>query len=155
MLSLAADSTFYFLRVYDSNHVLSTIHMYTCFRYITRLRRALLIQYCVHHINGCLLYTSFSSRYSEHLKALTNNNIHSAFATHIHTENHSYTNIDTNLEILHYIMFIIHIGFIKVYFCNFFMTNDNCWKFKENLTILCTLSWVVGSSRTVDFGEDR
>ena len=25
------------------------------------------------------------------------------FATHIHTENHSYTNIDTNLEIVHYI----------------------------------------------------
>ena len=43
------------------------------------------------------------SRYSEHLKALTNNNIHSAFATHIHTENHSYINIDINLEILHYI----------------------------------------------------
>ena len=31
------------------------------------------------------------------------NNIHSAFATHIHTENHNYTNIDTNLEILYYI----------------------------------------------------
>ena len=46
---------------------------------------------------------SFSSRYSEHLKALSNNNIHSAFATHIHTKNHSYTNIDTNLEILHYL----------------------------------------------------
>ena len=41
------------------------------------------------------------SRYSEHLNALSNNNIHSAFATHIHTHNHSYTNIDTNLEILH------------------------------------------------------
>ena len=46
---------------------------------------------------------SFLSRYSEHLKALSNNNIHSAFATHIHTKNHSYTNIDTNLEILHYL----------------------------------------------------
>ena len=40
---------------------------------------------------------SFLSRYSEHLKALSNNNIHSAFATHIHTKNHSYTNIDTCL----------------------------------------------------------
>ena len=48
---------------------------------------------------------SFSSRYSEHLKAVSNNNIHSAFATHIHTQTkfHSYTNIDTNLEILHYL----------------------------------------------------
>ena len=25
----------------------------------------------------------------------------SSFATHLHTQNHSYTNIDTNLEILH------------------------------------------------------
>ena len=34
---------------------------------------------------------------------IRDSNIHSAFATHIHTENHSYTNIDTNLEILHYL----------------------------------------------------
>ena len=46
---------------------------------------------------------SFSSRFSEHLTALSNNYIHSAFATHIQTENHSYTNIENNLEILHYL----------------------------------------------------
>ena len=34
---------------------------------------------------------SFSSIFSEHTKALSNNNIKSTFATHIQTENHSYT----------------------------------------------------------------
>ena len=46
---------------------------------------------------------SFSSRYSEHLKALTTNYIHSTFATHLQNENHSYTNIEHNMEILHYL----------------------------------------------------
>ena len=35
--------------------------------------------------------------------SLSNNNIHSAFPTHIQTKNHSYTNIKNNLEILHYL----------------------------------------------------
>ena len=29
--------------------------------------------------------------------------IHSTFATHLHNENHSYTNIEHNTEILHYL----------------------------------------------------
>ena len=43
---------------------------------------------------------SFSSKFSEHLKALTTNYIHSTFVTHLHNENHSYTNIEHNMEIL-------------------------------------------------------
>ena len=46
---------------------------------------------------------SFSSRFSEHLKALTTNYIHSTFATHLQNENHSYTSTEHNMEILHYL----------------------------------------------------
>ena len=56
---------------------------------------------------------SFYSRYSENLKALSSNNIHFTFATHIHTKNHSYTNIDTNLEIL-YCLSLIHIYVVHI-----------------------------------------
>ena len=44
-----------------------------------------------------------SSRFSEHLKALSTNYIHSTFATHLQNENQSYTNIEHNMEILHYL----------------------------------------------------
>ena len=37
------------------------------------------------------------------LKALTTNYIHSTFATHLQNENYSYTNIEHNMEILHYL----------------------------------------------------
>ena len=46
---------------------------------------------------------SFSSFFYEHLKALTTNYIHSIFATHLHNENLRYTNIEHNMEILHYL----------------------------------------------------
>ena len=36
---------------------------------------------------------SFYSRFSEHTKALSNNNLQSTFATHIQTENHTVTPI--------------------------------------------------------------
>ena len=37
----------------------------------------------------------------------------------------------------------------------FYMTNDNCRKFKQNQIIFCILSWIVEFSRPVVFGEDR
>ena len=37
----------------------------------------------------------------------------------------------------------------------FFLTNGNCRKFNENQISFCTFSWVVESSRSVDFGEDQ
>ena len=44
---------------------------------------------------------SFKTRYTEHIKALTLPLIKSNFAEHIFNTHHRYTNIETNLEILH------------------------------------------------------
>ena len=44
---------------------------------------------------------SFKTRYTEHIKALTQPLIKSNFAEHTFDTRHTFTNIDTNLEILH------------------------------------------------------
>ena len=44
---------------------------------------------------------SFKTRYTEHIKALTQPLIKSNFAEHIFNTHHTFTDIETNLEILH------------------------------------------------------
>ena len=44
---------------------------------------------------------SFKTRYTEHIKALLQQLIKSNFAEHIFNTHHSFTDIETNLEILH------------------------------------------------------
>jgi len=44
---------------------------------------------------------SFSTRFKEHTKALTQRYINSNYAEHLINNNHNYTNIETNMHILH------------------------------------------------------
>ena len=45
---------------------------------------------------------TFITRFKEHTRAITHPNTHSTFAEHIINTNHTYTNIDNNLDILHF-----------------------------------------------------
>ena len=47
------------------------------------------------------LNIKYKTRYTEHIKALTQPLIKSNFAEHIFNTHHTFTDIETNLEILH------------------------------------------------------
>ena len=52
-------------------------------------------------LNINLTSRSFKTQYTEHMKALTQPLMKSNLAENIFNTNHTYTNIETNLEILH------------------------------------------------------
>ena len=66
---------------------------------------------------------SLKTRYTEHIEALTLPFIKSNFAEHIFNSHHTYTNIETNLEILH-ILPKVRINLLLFYFTTVVPSNS-------------------------------